>query len=221
MHETAPMYEPVNADILIADRSGSMASIMGNTIKSLNSYLEELRDRPAPGLKFTLIRFDTISTDIVHRRVPIADVPPITAQDLQPRGATPLIDALCVAVNTAKLDYADHDRIIFVTMTDGAENSSREFTLGQLRDLIKERSTAGWDFVFLGASFDAYADARRFGLADAGTMSYDAGNVEASRAAYLYSARRAKDYFATGARRGFTDAEKREAGDKFIPREES
>lgn len=154
---------------------------------------------------------------IMHRRVPIADVPVLSDADLVPRAGTPLIDAVCIAINIAKQDFADQDRVVMTVMTDGAENSSKEFSLAQLRDLIKERSAAGWDFVFLGAEIDAYADARRFGLDVGATMSYAASALGESRAAYKSVARRAKSY--TGAREGFSDAEKRAAGDSFVPNE--
>ena len=148
-------------------------------------------------------------------------MPILTNADLQPRGTTPLIDALAIAINTAKQDYADGDHVIIVVMTDGLENASREFSLEQLRAMIKERMAINWDFVFLGASFDAYRDSGRFGLDAALAMSYDASDLQTSRVAYLFSARRAKEYFATGERRGFSDAEKRQAGDKFAPRQDS
>lgn len=107
--------------------------------------------------------------------------------------------------------------MVFVVMTDGKENASTEFRLEQLRALVKERISVGWDFVFLGAGIDAYRDARKFGLDDGGTMSYDAAALGAGRAAYKAVARRAKEYFETGERQGFSADEKRAAGDKFIP----
>lgn len=215
IHTHTPSSTPANAVILLADRSGSMASILANTVISLNDYVGELRDRR--DLTFTMLTFDTISVDTVHHRLPIADVPPITTADIFPRAGTPLIDALAVTINLAKLEYRDSDRVVIVTMTDGLENASTEFRLTQLQDLIKERTAAGWDFVFLGASIDAYRDARRFGLGDGGTMSYDAAALGAGRAAYRAAARRAKAFFDTGAIEDFSPEEKQAAGDKFIP----
>ena len=148
-------------------------------------------------------------------------MPPLTSADLVPRAATPLIDAVAVAIGTTKQDYADHDRVVMVIMTDGLENASREFTLAQLRDLISERMVARWDFVFVGAGIDAYADSRRFGLNDAVTMSYAANDLRASRAAYRSVARRSEGDFKSGAGRGFTDAEKRAADDQFAPKRDS
>lgn len=206
---------PANAAILVADRSGSMKAILTNTVISLNEYIDGLRSQS--DVTFTMIRFDTVSTDVVHRRVRVAEVPALTPADIEPRGGTPLIDAVAIAIATAKQEYADTDRVVIVAMTDGLENASRGYTLAQLHDLIKERAAVGWEFIFLGASIDAYRDSGRFGIASASAMSYDAMDLGASRSAYRSAARRSSEYFSTGASPSFSDDEKRAAGDKFIP----
>lgn len=206
---------PTNAAILVADRSGSMKSILANTVIGLNAYLEEARKTPE--LAFTMLRFDTISTDIVYRRTAMAEVPDLTAADIEPRGGTPLIDAICIAIGTAQQEYKDDDRVVFVIMTDGQENASREFTLSQLHDMIKERTRVGWQFIFLGASIDAYADAGKFGILKGSTMSYDSSSVAANQRAYRGVAGQSMSYYETGKPVTFSEQEKQAVGDKFTP----
>lgn len=209
------MSRPANAIILLLDRSGSMGAIRDETIASLNAYLDEMRDRPAPGLTLTLTRFDSQAFETVFQDMPIAAVPRLASKDLVPRGSTPLIDALAGAINTARAQYSDRDRVIIVTMTDGRENASREFKLADLRALIAQ--CASWDFVFLGASIDAYADAGRFGIDPGATMSYRARDIKSSVAAYAAVAGRAKRFMATGEKREFSRSEKKAAGDEYDP----
>jgi hypothetical protein len=204
------------AAILLLDRSHSMTRIVDNTLSSINKYLAEVKVEPE--LEFTLITFDTISTDVLFRRMPIAEVPEITREHLVPRGATPLIDALCITIGAAKQDYAADDRVIIISVTDGHENSSTEFRIGQLHALIKERSEAGWQFVFLGASIDAYGDAGRFGIGAGTTMSYDSANRAMSEAAFSTVARSNRAFYASGKAVNFTNEDKQSVGDRFIPR---
>ena len=206
---------PANAAILVADRSGSMSNILDNAVAGINEYISGIRK--VADLTFTMLRFDTISTDVVHRRIPIADVPEITKTDLEPRGGTPLIDALCIAITSAKDHYKDDDRVVIVANTDGFENASREYKLDDLHALIKERRAVGWQFVFLGASIDAYRDATKFGINTGSTMSYDAKNRGATLRASSGLSGQSMSYYSTGADINFSDEDKRAAGDAFIP----
>lgn len=203
------------AAILVLDRSGSMKSILDNTIAGLNSYLEGVKAEP--DLLFTMITFDTIGTDVVRRRVPIAEIPAFTNDDLVPRGGTPLIDALAIAIESAKETYKDDDRVVIVTMTDGQENASTGHTRDQLHAMIKERSAVGWQFVFLGASIDAYRAARQYGISGQSTMSYDSASLSGNINTYSSVARASNEYYSTGEALNFTDKDKADAGDTFAP----
>lgn len=203
------------AVIFILDRSGSMKDIRDNTIASMNNYREELRRDPE--IEFTLVQFDTIGTDVVRRAVPILELAEFTLADLEPRAGTPLIDAVYIAIKTAQDKYGDQDKVVVTIMTDGHENASREFKLAELHDLIKERSEAGWQFVFLGASIDAYADSRKFGIAASGTMSYNSANLAQSQRAYAAAGAATMDWMENSVPINFSDKEKTAVGDKFNP----
>lgn len=204
------------AAILVADRSGSMKDNLANTVTSLNEYIDGIRSQA--DLSFTFLRFDTISTDIVLRRIPIAEVKSLSAEDIEPRAGTPLIDALAIAIGAAKQDYKDDDRVVIVCMTDGHENASREFTLDQLHDMIKERTQVGWQFVFLGASIDAYADSRKFGLSAGSTMSYNNANAHMASAAMRTVAKRSNAFYDSGRTVEFSMEDKQAVGDVFVPK---
>lgn len=204
-----------NAVIFILDRSGSMEAIKGNTINSFNGYLEELKQNP--GTEFTFVQFDTIGTDIIHRRVPIGEVPDLTPETFQPRGGTPLIDAAHLSIEAAKEKYTREDRVVITILTDGHENSSVQYKMEDLHKLIKELSGWGWQFVFLGASIDVYADAGKAGIAAGATVSFDSTDRRKSAGALRGMAMSTNSYLASGQSINFSDEEKAAVGDKFRP----
>ena len=205
------MNEQKKTVIFVIDRSGSMENKKQATMESFNQYKLNLQEDDE--IEFTLIQFDTISTDILHRRKPIKDVHDLTAEVYQPRAGTPLIDAFCIAIESAKKDYSPTDRVVITVLTDGKENSSREFTMGDLHAKIKECSEWGWQFVFLGASIDNYASGQEMGLKVSGTMSYDSHDVIATANAFEGVAIETRSYFSTGEDIGFSDETKASAGD--------
>jgi hypothetical protein len=155
---------------------------------------------------------------VIHRRESIGDIPDLTDESFKPRAATPLIDAACVTIDAAKEAYQTTDRVVITIMTDGHENASREFKMEDLRARIKAVSGHGWDFVFLGANIDHYADGERMGLGDEKLMSYDAADRETARNAYRRTGLKTREFFALGASIAFTPEEKVEAGDRYAPR---
>ncbi len=203
-----------NTVIFVLDRSGSMENKLEATLESFNGYLEELRQSPAE-IEFTLMQFDTISTDVIHRRKPLKDVGKLTREIYKPRGGTPLIDAACIAIEAAKQDYQPTDKVLITIMTDGLENSSQGFTMADLHAKIKEASGWGWQFIFLGASIDNYEAGSKMGLRPASTMSYDASRLHSTKAAYAATANATRDFFATGEAVSFSDQDKQAAGDAY------
>lgn len=204
------------AVVFLLDRSGSMQSILDSTIESFNGYLNELKQQA--DVLFTLVTFDTISTDVVHRRMPIADVPDLNKTTLVPRGSTPLIDAACSTLRSTIESYQQADAVVFTILTDGFENASRENKMSDLHDLIKQVTGWGWQVVFLGASIDAYADAGRMGVGVGSTMSYNAADPGASLRAYGTVAAKTAEFFQTGEAVSFSAEDKAAAGDKFAQR---
>lgn len=160
---------------LVVDRSGSMQSIQSDAEGGINAFIQDQSKQPGEAL-LTLVQFDT-EYEFIHRGVPIATVPPY---QLHPRGSTALLDAVGRAVNEtgerlAKMPEADRPGlVVIVVMTDGHENSSREFTKAQIKQMIEhQQQTYNWQFIFLGANQDAFAEAGALGIAAAGAANYD------------------------------------------------
>lgn len=165
---------------VILDRSGSMTSCREEAENGVNHFIERQRTQPGECL-FSLIQFDT-EYESVHRGVPIADVPRFA---LVPRDMTALLDAVGRAIHEtgerlAALNESQRPGlVVFVIVTDGEENSSHEFTKRQIKDMIEHQQTVyRWQFTFLGANQDAFAEARQMGIAAAATANYSARHAD-------------------------------------------
>ncbi len=178
--------------VVLLDRSGSMETIKGDMEGGFNGFIADQQKHPS-ACRVTLAQFDTHSTDIVYEAKPLADVP---ALKLEPRGGTPLLDAMGKIIGqvTDRLALtkgpARPDRVLFLVITDGEENASHQFTKEQIRTLVKERTDDGWAFSFLGANVDAFAEAGSLGVAAAATANYvpDAAGVKHAYAAVAMAA---------------------------------
>ncbi len=164
---------------LVVDRSGSMASVRDDAEGGVNSFIAAQVKEPGEAL-LTLVQFDT-EYEFIHKGVPIKQVP---KYELQPRGWTALLDAVGRAINETGLRLAhipDADRpglVVFVVMTDGQENSSKEFTKPQIKEMIeRQQNVYNWHFTFLGANQDAFAEAGGMGIHAAGVANYQADKV--------------------------------------------
>jgi len=159
----------------VLDKSGSMDVIRSATISGFNEFKNGQATEAGTAL-MTLTLFDTVF-NTVAAAVPVGDVLDLTPQTYAPSGMTALYDAVG---HTMKLtdDYvaAHHpDQVLFVIMTDGEENSSREFSRDAIFALIEERqANANYEFVYLGANQDSYAAGQRMGIAPGRTLDYDA-----------------------------------------------
>ncbi len=168
--------------VFILDRSGSMAGLEEDTIGGFNAMLEKQRNEPGDAYVSTVL-FSTGST-VLHDRVDIRKVSPMTRKDYCPGGCTALLDAVGDAIhhigNVHK--YArDEDvpaRTLFVITTDGMENASRRYTLEKVRQMIsKEQEKYGWEFLFLGANIDAIGTAAKMGIQADRAVDYQADGV--------------------------------------------
>ena len=165
---------------MVIDRSGSMQSIQSDAEGGINSFFEQQKQEPGEA-NVTLVQFDT-DYEFVHSGVPIRKVP---AFKLVPRGATALLDAVGRAVNEtgARLAAMDESQrpglVVFVIVTDGEENSSREFTRDQIRKMVEHQQSAyKWQFTFLAANQDAFAAGGSIGIAQDGIAAYSIGKVK-------------------------------------------
>lgn len=163
--------------VFILDRSGSMSGLEGDTIGGFNSMLAKQRAEEGRALVSTLL-FDN-ETEVLHDRVDIQAVSPMTDRDYFVRGCTALLDALGGAIrhigNIHKYarpeDVPEHT--LFIITTDGMENASRRYTAGQVRQMVRrQKERYGWEFLFLGANIDAVETARSFGISADRAVNY-------------------------------------------------
>ena len=168
--------------VFILDRSGSMAGLEDDTIGGFNAMIEKQKGEPGEALVSTVL-FDN-ECDVIHDRVDIQKIAPMTRKEYYVRGCTALLDAVGGAIhhigNVHK--YArDEDRpekTLFVITTDGMENASREFTYGLVKSLIeRQKEKYGWEFLFLGANIDAAKEAARFGISEDRAANYHADST--------------------------------------------
>ncbi len=155
--------------VLILDKSGSMAGLERDTIGGFNSMLEKQKAVDGP-CRVTTVLFDHRYT-LLHDRIDIQAVSPMTEREYFVGGSTALLDAVgttihkiaAVQKNTAEEYRAEH--VLFVIITDGEENASREYSTRKVKAMIEhEKEKYGWEFVFLGANIDAVETAGRFGI---------------------------------------------------------
>lgn len=159
--------------IMVLDRSGSMSSCADDVVGGFNSFIEEQKQGEGEAY-VTLAQFDT-QYEMVYEAVPVTEVKPL---EFHPRGSTALLDAVGRTVGATKERLQKQrpgaDVVIFVVITDGQENASREYQKAQVTAMTKEcEDQLGWKFVYLGANQDAFAEAGSMGIGARGIMSYD------------------------------------------------
>lgn len=146
----------------ILDKSGSMDSVRDATISGFNEYLKTLQKDIKSEYEFTLTLFDTMVTCPVLA-YPVRQVKELSRTSYKPDGMTALYDAVCSTIRNVK--ERKDQKVICIIMTDGEENSSKEYDQVKMKELIDERTKKGnWTFVYLGANQDSYANASKFGI---------------------------------------------------------
>ncbi len=165
--------------VFILDRSGSMAGLEDDTIGGFNAMIQKQKNENGEAYVSTVL-FDN-HTEVIHDRVDIQSVAPMTRKEYYVRGCTALLDAVGKSINHIGNvhKYArEEDRpekTIFVITTDGMENASREYSYERVRQMIEhENETHGWEFLFLGANIDAAKEAARFGITEDRAANYHA-----------------------------------------------
>lgn len=161
---------PTDQIVCIVDRSGSMGMIKPDAEGGLNAFIDEQKQVPGDA-ELTLVEFDS-QINRVYDRVNLNEVGPY---NLTPRGATALFDAIGQTLNDIlSWDLADQTKVIVSIVTDGGENSSREYTHEQITQLIKDCEAKEWEVTFLAANQDAMAVGGSLGLNSAHTMDWHA-----------------------------------------------
>jgi Mg-chelatase subunit ChlD len=161
----------------ILDRSGSMQSMAEEAIGGFNAFLKE-QQKEAGGARLSLILFDHEYTPIVENS-PIDQVEPIDEKTYEPRGMTALLDAMGRTIDDLGEQLAampEEERpgtVIVVTLTDGLENASKDYTREKVAERIKHQEEKySWEFIFLGAHMDSIDEAEAFGIQRASSKVY-------------------------------------------------
>ena len=155
--------------VFILDRSGSMAGLERDTIGGFNAMIEKQKREPGEALVSTVL-FDN-ETQVIHDRVDIQKINPMTDREYYVRGCTALLDAVGGAIhhmgNVHKYAREEDrpEKTLFVITTDGMENASRKYSYDRVKAMIqRQQEKYGWEFIFLGANIDAASEAARFGI---------------------------------------------------------
>ncbi|RFB18510.1 VWA domain-containing protein [Bacillus sp. HNG] len=165
--------------VFILDKSGSMAGLETDTIGGFNSMLK--KQKKAEGeARVTTVLFNH-HYEILHDRINVKGISPITEEDYEVSGTTALLDAIGFTIqkinnvqkHTSKAERAE--KVLFVITTDGMENASREFTAAKIKKMVQyQKEKYGWEFMFLGANIDAVATAAEFGIDEDFAVDYHA-----------------------------------------------
>lgn len=163
--------------VFILDRSGSMAGLEADTIGGFNSMINKQKKEPGEALVSTVL-FNS-SSQVIHDRVDITKIEPMTDREYYVGGCTALVDAVAGAIHhignvhkyARKEDVPEHT--MFVITTDGMENASHTYTSDQLKKMItRQKEKYGWEFLFLGANIDAVETAKRYGIGRDRAVNY-------------------------------------------------
>ena len=168
--------------VFILDRSGSMAGLESDTIGGFNAMIEKQKKQDGKCYVSTVL-FDNVS-EVLHDRVKLTDIKPMTDKEYTACGCTALIDAIGGAIhhigNVHK--YARREDVpentIFVITTDGMENASHKYTADTVKAMIeRQKERYGWEFLFIGANIDAVETAARYGISKDRAVNYHADEV--------------------------------------------
>jgi hypothetical protein len=162
---------------IVLDRSGSMGSCRQPTIDSFNEFIEGQKNGPDEAI-ISLYRFDH-EYEAVYESRDVAVAPKLSAHNYLPRGSTALLDAIGRTIDGvgARLsntpEYKRPSKVVVVIITDGEENSSKEYSRSRIFSMIKHQEEAyKWTFVFLGANQDSYTEAGHMGISHHNTLNY-------------------------------------------------
>jgi uncharacterized protein YegL len=165
--------------VFIIDRSGSMGGLESDTIGGFNAMLKKQQAEEGEAVVTTVLFDDEY--ELLHDRLNIKAVAPLTEQDYFVRGSTALLDAVGKTLNKTHnaqkhtVEEYRADKVLVAIITDGLENSSRYFSAKRIKKAIEyAKQKYGWEFIFMGANMDAVEEAERIGIAADRALGYEA-----------------------------------------------
>lgn len=164
--------------VFILDRSGSMSGLEKDTIGGFNSMLEKQKKEEGEAI-ITTVLFDN-KYELLHDRINIRGISPITEKEYYVRGTTALLDAVGRTIEKIEnahkhtLEAERPSKVLFVITTDGMENSSTRYNYEKIKSMIEDKKKEfGWEFIFLGANIDAVKAARDIGISEDRASNYN------------------------------------------------
>lgn len=168
--------------VFILDKSGSMAGLEADTIGGLNAMLKKQQKAEGEAVVTTVL-FNH-DYELLHDRIPVRSISPITEKDYEVESTTALLDAIgftiqkIVNVQRKTSEEERAEKVLFVITTDGMENASREFSSDKVKKMVQQqKENDGWEFLFLGANIDAIETAERFGINEDFAVDYHADEI--------------------------------------------
>ena len=186
------MKNNVTEIVFILDRSGSMSGFEADTIGGFNAAIEKQRERDGKVYVSTVL-FDNES-EVIHDRVDIKEIKPMTRRDYQVRGCTALLDAIGGAIHhigtihkyARPEDVPEHT--VFIITTDGMENASHRYSAAEIKSKIQRQTKKyGWEFIFLAANIDAVETAGHIGIRRERAANYRQTPAGVDRSYYAMS----------------------------------
>lgn len=168
--------------VFILDRSGSMQSLVPDTIGGFNAFVKQQKKESGEA-KLTTVLFDD-KYEMLHDQLNIHEVPELTTREYTARGMTAMLDAIGRTINSvgerlARTDENDRPgKVVFVITTDGQENASKEFSKAQIKEMIEhQQHEYNWKFLFLGANIDSVSEAGSLGIDRNFAVNYSASSI--------------------------------------------
>jgi uncharacterized protein YegL len=177
------MRDDLTAIALVIDRSGSMGNLREDTIGGINTLLEE--QKKADGeVRITIAQFDD-QYEVSHDFVDLEEIKQFTEEDYVPRGMTALLDGIGITMDNlgqrlAEMDESERpSKVLMCIITDGYENSSKEYTKERIQEMISHQEDVyNWDVTFMGAGLDAVDVANSYGIKSGKALVYDTGKMD-------------------------------------------
>ena len=182
--EKVPDRKNYKTDItIILDKSGSMECLKDTVVNGFNEYFKKMKEAPGDNV-WTLVQFDDADhargaseqfPHTVFERRQEKDMALMEPSDYAPRGGTALVDAVCMSIKNidARCSGVESEyKNVVMIVTDGQENSSREFGTPKMREMIGERQSKGWEFLFLAANQDAWSTAGQYNMQSTSVNNY-------------------------------------------------
>lgn len=173
-------------NLIILDESGSMTSIYEQALGGANETIQTIRSAQASAADqkqfLTFVTFDSGDRESVRTIIdtmPIAQVKDLTKDDYRPNGCTPLYDAMGKSLTALEQKVTEDDQVLVTIITDGMENSSREYSGAGVCEIVKRLRAKGWTFVYIGANQDAVEVAKSMNIDNA--MNFQATHEDTRR----------------------------------------